>query len=492
MIAEHHLTMLAASGITAEFAMARGYETITDPSRLARLLTDQNGRDLGIVKAGRNVPGLLVPQLAVNGSTWGYQYRPDEPRLRDGKPVKYETIFGQRNGLDFPLGIAEMFGDPTVPKLIVEGSKKADAAAVRRLCAISVSGVWNWRGRNSRGGLVAVADWNDVALKGARVILAYDGDAARKESVHKAMRELANYLAIKGARVEYLWLPDTDEKTGLDDYLVDHSCDEMWRLVKPTAPPLTARPSNNAGRQPDPKPAPPPVRPVSLHDALAVFKEWLYLDDTAPVLAVAATIVANLVECNGHARVPFSYTVDGYWLGGWANTQRDFHAKGTLDAQREKRLEALPGWIWDTRVTQWEEGFSQLLHYVERHSHARVPKSYTVDGYRLGAWVGKQRRSHAEGTLEADRQRRLEAPPGWTWDPRADKWEHGFSRLLDYVERNGDARVPFSYTVDDYKLGGWVSQQRVEHKKGTLDADRKRRLQDLPGWTWKASSSTVR
>ena len=69
-------------------------------------------------------------------------------------------------------------------------------------------------------------------------------------------------------------------------------------------------------------------------------------------------------------------------------------------------------------------------------------------------------------------------------------WEEDFRRLLYYVERNGHARVPKSYTVDGYKLGVWVMQQHVDHTKGTLDADRQRRLQELPGWTWRASSST--
>ena len=50
--------------------------------------------------------------------------------------------------------------------------------------------------------------------------------------------------------------------------------------------------------------------------------------------------------------------------------------------------------------------------------------------------------AHAKGTLDADRQRRLQDLPGWTWDPYADKWEEGFRRLLDYVERHGHARVP--------------------------------------------------
>ena len=97
LIARHHLDMLAASGITAEHAALRGYETITDKRRLAALK---------ITAAGRNVPGLLVPQLRDDGSTWGWQYRPDDPRLRDGKPVKYETPWQQRNGLDIPPGVA--------------------------------------------------------------------------------------------------------------------------------------------------------------------------------------------------------------------------------------------------------------------------------------------------------------------------------------------------------------------------------------------------
>jgi hypothetical protein len=221
------------------------------------------------------VPGLLIPLRAIDGSVWSYQYRPDVPRLREGKQVRYESIWGWRNGLDFPLGIAETFADPAVPKLLTEGSKKADAAALRGLCAISVSGVWNWRGRNERGGLVAVADWNDVAIKGSRIILAYDSDAARKESVHKAMRELANYLAIKGARIQYLHLPDTDNKTGLDDWLVCHPVEELWSLVEPTPPRLLrADKPRDTDRQPAaPKPA--PARPVTLTRAHEVFHRWL-------------------------------------------------------------------------------------------------------------------------------------------------------------------------------------------------------------------------
>ena len=62
-LSDDHAAMLAASTITADHVEARGYETITDPQRLEHLQ---------ITKAGRNVPGLLVPMLRPDGSTWGY------------------------------------------------------------------------------------------------------------------------------------------------------------------------------------------------------------------------------------------------------------------------------------------------------------------------------------------------------------------------------------------------------------------------------------
>lgn len=140
--------MLAASGITPEHAAARGYESITSSGRLANL--DGNGH--GIVKAGRKVPGLLVPMLRFDASTWGYQFRPDDPRLDDkGKPIKYETVWQQRNGLDVPPGVGPMLADPSIPLWITEGVKKADCGALHGLCIVGLVGVWGWLGTNSAG-----------------------------------------------------------------------------------------------------------------------------------------------------------------------------------------------------------------------------------------------------------------------------------------------------------------------------------------------------
>ena len=280
-LSDHHKAMLEASGIPLEHAAAREYETIMHSQRLAQI---------GIVKAARDhVPGLLIPLLDKRGRTWGYQYRPDHPRLGgDGKPIKYETPWGQRNGLDIPPGMEGLVGDPAVGLLVTEGVKKADCAVQYGLCVVSLSGVWNWRGKNNMGGKTAIADWNDVALEGRLVVLAFDGDVARKPSAAKALCALADYLKnLRGARVEYLHLPDTAPKTGLDDYLVaGHTAEDLWRLVKPNQPPIPDGPEEPA---PEPQPEPEPVAPITLNAARAVFTRWFGNYDTDVLDAVIAS-----------------------------------------------------------------------------------------------------------------------------------------------------------------------------------------------------------
>ncbi|BCO35498.1 DUF3854 domain-containing protein [Mycobacterium heckeshornense] len=289
MLSPNHVQALASSGISVEFAAGRGYETVADDGTGRRRLAD-----IRIARPGRRLPGLLVPLLRADGSTWGYQYRPDEPRLRDGKPIKYETPWQQRNGLDVPPGVGPQLADPSVPLWVTEGCKKADCGAIHGLCIVALTGVWNWLHTNAAGGKMALPDWGDIALNGRRVIIAFDGDVARKPSVQSAMRGLAGYLGYKGARPEYLWLPpDTDTKTGLDDYLMGgHTVDDLWRLVKPTAPPTTSKPA--AESQPSSQPKQQPVQPISLNDAHAAFRKWL--GHTYDTDAIDAALACAAVE----------------------------------------------------------------------------------------------------------------------------------------------------------------------------------------------------
>ena len=53
---------------------------------------------------------------------------------------------------------------------------------------------------------------------------------------------------------------------------------------------------------------------------------------------------------HGDARMRQDFIdTDGFRLGQWVGARRLAHAKGKLDPMRTARLEALPGWVWDSR-----------------------------------------------------------------------------------------------------------------------------------------------
>lgn len=284
-----HARMLAASGITPEHARARGYVTADTKTRL---------EVLGITPAGRRVPGLLIPSLRKDGTTWGYQYRPDDPRAGAKGPIKYETPTGQRKGIDVPPGVGPQLDDSTTTLWITEGVKKADAAALAGLACVALPGVWSWRGTNSHGGKTAIPDWHDIALNGRRVILAFDSDVTRKRPVRAALDCLAGYLVSKGAHVAYLHLPDVDPgMTGLDDYLAaGHNPFELAALVRPE-PPGVVDTTPEPAKAPTPTRPRPTVTPITLNQAHTVFRRWLGEDyDTDALDVVLATVAVEHLD----------------------------------------------------------------------------------------------------------------------------------------------------------------------------------------------------
>jgi hypothetical protein len=177
--------LLEESGIAQEVVEARGYRTVETRAELKRL---------GFSDVQRNTPGLLIPVHSPTGGITTYQYRPDEPRIKDGKPVKYETPTGTRMTLDVHPHARNMLGDPSTPLWLTEGVKSADALVSHDLCALGLLGVWNWRGTNSRGGKTVLVDWNYVALNGRDVFVVFDSDIAQKPEVFRALVRLKAFL----------------------------------------------------------------------------------------------------------------------------------------------------------------------------------------------------------------------------------------------------------------------------------------------------------
>ena len=86
--------------------------------------------------------------------------------------------------------------------------------------------------------------------------------------------------------------------------------------------------------------------------------------------------------------------------------------------------------------------------------------------------------------MKPDRRHRLEALPDWSWNAFSDAWQEGFSFLKEFADRESHCRVTSTHkTGDGYRLGQWVSIQRRNRDK--IEADRRHRLEALPGWVWK-------
>jgi hypothetical protein len=235
-----HIQLISASAIAPEVGAARGYRTVRSKAELQRL---------GFGRTQQLVPGLLIPIFDVTGRIALHQFRPDSPRLRRGKRVKYETPVGSRMVLDVPPAVREKLADPAVPLVITEGVRKADAAVSTGLFCIDLLGVWNWRGTNDHGGKTVLPDWESIALNDRQVFIVFDSDVMTKAGVHTALVRLKAFLESRGAHVKVIYLPcgDGGGKVGLDDFLAaGRGYEDLLALASTELRPLPTLPHDSA------------------------------------------------------------------------------------------------------------------------------------------------------------------------------------------------------------------------------------------------------
>jgi hypothetical protein len=158
----------------------------------------------------------------VHGDPAFHQYRPDTPRERDGKAVKYAMPVKVRMVLDAPLPTQHKLDDVSAPLWVTEAPIKADAIVSAGGTAVATFGVWGFKGRRPRGGAsTMLPDWEWIALQGRTVYLVPDSDVASNKHVRDAVTRLGLALDSRGADVRYCYVPGTADgaKRGVDDYL---------------------------------------------------------------------------------------------------------------------------------------------------------------------------------------------------------------------------------------------------------------------------------
>ncbi|MET8081182.1 Helicase associated domain protein [Streptomyces sp. NPDC005303] len=68
-------------------------------------------------------------------------------------------------------------------------------------------------------------------------------------------------------------------------------------------------------------------------------------------------------------------------------------------------------------------------------------------------------------------------------DTERQDWGRGWAKLKTYVERTGNARVPYGHREGATPLGQWVAEQRRAYTAGQMTGQRARRLEQL-GMVW--------
>jgi hypothetical protein len=183
---------------------------------------------------------------------------------------------------------------------------------------------------------------------------------------------------------------------------------------------------------------------------------------------------------HGHCHVPRYYPPRpklGYWVCNLRVRQKRLLPRGL--AQRLQKI----GFQWDI----WEDLFSELEAYREKHGNCNVPAGWPKNR-RLASWVAAQRRRRQKGTLSKARAKRLDEI-GFIWDTRIREWglwEARLAALAEFKKQYGHCNVS---TLDKkhVSLGRWVCTQRTKRRRGLLSAERIAQLDGL-GFDWDPGS----
>ena len=167
----------------------------------------------------------------------------------------------------------------------------------------------------------------------------------------------------------------------------------------------------------------------------------------------------------------------GERLGKWAYQQRIAHSKGVLDSDRTGRLQAVPGWAWDSSAAHWNRAFTALAQLAAARGSleqpADAPSIYSgakaSASKPLGIWVATQRQLYRDGMLAPEPAARLETLLGWSWDGGLPPGDMALVQALrQFCEFEKHADVPEEHREDDLPLGRWVLSVRRRNVVGCL------------------------
>jgi len=197
---------LARSGITNEELINKRFTPLSADE--VRELTGH--RVLGYIIWYFDIEGKKLDHYSVS-AFWSLSTRRQDPKVWQSLNSKSRVY------LDPSYDWVEIARSPSRTITLVEGEKKAIALCQAGICAIAISGVWNFGGEKTRhDGPTRDPGANEYG-EGRLWEIVFDYDQHRKPQVAAAADNCMRQLVEIGGRPSYVLLPGPEN--GADDYL---------------------------------------------------------------------------------------------------------------------------------------------------------------------------------------------------------------------------------------------------------------------------------
>ena len=158
------------------------------------------------------------------------------------KPQRYAQPKGSLNEVYFPPLLdttwEQIADDPGIEIWITEGELKAAALCAQGVPCIGLGGVDVWKSLGKGFDLLPSLDPSRFRWTQRKVVFCFDSDSASNDRVLAAQLRLAKRLHTEGAIAEFVHLPagPAGAKVGLDDYLLEHTLEDLKALAAQSRP----------------------------------------------------------------------------------------------------------------------------------------------------------------------------------------------------------------------------------------------------------------
>jgi len=182
---------------------------------------------------------------------------------------------------------------------------------------------------------------------------------------------------------------------------------------------------------------------------------------------------------------------------------------GELREEHIRRLESIPGWLWEPKIERDERFIRpKLRRYVEvllRYQDefgpvVRKDSGSDYMGLNLFTWVSTVRGNRRKGLLRAAEIELVETIPSWEWDPGEDilagqdlrddtvrGWFANFCELLSSYQSEFQVSKVIKQSGRDYRgvnLYGTVNRVRRLWREKKLSKAEMALLESNPKWVW--------